>query len=159
VPTATNALGHAAMAKPRSRASARPMRAPPGAKAPARTEGAPVPPPTGVQTVAVSPDEAGMRVDRFLEARYPGLPFSHIQRTIRKGELGVKGRRARAKQRLGAGGAVRIPPLRIEQPPPRMRGSEADARTRDFLKSITLYEDADVLVLDKPMGLAVQGGS
>src|SRR5262249_57060452 len=45
------------------------------------------------------------------------------------------------------------------QPKPRAPGNEADAKTRDFLKSITLYEDADVLVLNKPMGLAVQGGS
>jgi 23S rRNA pseudouridine955/2504/2580 synthase len=114
---------------------------------------------TGVQTVAVTADEAGMRVDRFLEARFPGLSFSHIQRIIRKGELRVNGRRAQPKQRLAAGQAVRIPPLRMEEPKPRAAGSAADAKTRDFLKSITLHEDADVLVLNKPMGLAVQGGS
>src|SRR5215470_9955987 len=114
---------------------------------------------TGVQTVAVSADEAGMRVDRFLEARFPGLSFSHIQRIIRKGELRVNGRRAQPKQRLEAGQAVRIPPLRLDAPKPRAPGGEADAKTREFLKSITLHEDADVLVLNKPMGLAVQGGS
>src|SRR4030081_607070 len=113
----------------------------------------------GVQTVAVSADEAGMRVDRFLEARFPGLSFSHIQRIIRKGELRVNGKRAQPKQRLEAGQAVRIPPLRLDEPKPRAPGSEADVKTRDFLKSITLHEDADVLVLNKPMGLAVQGGS
>jgi len=112
-----------------------------------------------VQTVAVSADETGMRVDRFLEARFPGLSFSHIQRIIRKGELRVNGRRAQPKQRLEAGQAVRIPPLRLDQPKARSAGSEADDKTREFLKSITLYEDADVLVLNKPMGLAVQGGS
>ena len=100
-----------------------------------------------------------MRVDRFLEARFPGLSFSHIQRIIRKGELRVNGRRAQPKQRLEAGQAVRIPPLRLDQPKARSAGSEADDKTREFLKSITLYEDADVLVLNKPMGLAVQGGS
>ena len=113
----------------------------------------------GVQTVAVSADEAGMRVDRFLEARFPGLSFSHIQRIIRKGDLRVNGKRAQPKQRLEAGQAVRIPPLRLDEPKPRAPGSEADVKTRDFLKSITLHEDADVLVLNKPMGLAVQGGS
>jgi 23S rRNA pseudouridine955/2504/2580 synthase len=113
----------------------------------------------GVQTVAVSADEAGMRVDRFLEARFPGLSFSHIQRIIRKGELRVNGKRAQPKQRLEAGQALRIPPLRLDEPKPRAPGSEADVKTRDFLKSITLHEDADVLVLNKPMGLAVQGGS
>jgi 23S rRNA pseudouridine955/2504/2580 synthase len=114
---------------------------------------------TGVQTAQVSADEAGMRVDRFLEARFPGLSFSHIQRIIRKGELRVNGKRAQAKQRLAAGQAVRIPPLRLEQEKARAPGTDAELKTREFLKSITLYEDADVLVLNKPMGLAVQGGS
>jgi 23S rRNA pseudouridine955/2504/2580 synthase len=114
---------------------------------------------SGVQTVAVTPDEAGMRIDRFLEARFPGLSFSHIQRVIRKGEVRVNGRRTQPKNRLEAGQAVRIPPLRLDQPRPPSPGREADEKTRAFLKSITLYEDADVMVLDKPMGLAVQGGS
>ena len=118
--------------------------------------------PTAVQTVAVTADEAGMRVDRFLEARFPGLSFSHIQRIIRKGELRVNGKRAKPKDRLAAGQAVRIPPLKLDQEQPRRSGegdAKGDAKTRDFLRSITLYEDADVLVLNKPMGLAVQGGS
>jgi len=114
---------------------------------------------TTVQTVTVSPDESGMRVDRFLEARFSGLSFSHIQRIIRKGELRVNGRRVDGKDRLQAGQAVRIPPLRLDQPKPRAPGSEADEKMRTFLRSITLHEDADVLVLNKPMGLAVQGGS
>jgi 23S rRNA pseudouridine955/2504/2580 synthase len=115
--------------------------------------------PTSVQTVAVTPDEAGMRVDRFLEARFPGLAFSHIQRIIRKGELRVNGKRAQPKDRLTADAKVRIPPLRLDETKPRPAASEADEKTRAFLQSIILYEDADVLVLDKPMGLAVQGGS
>jgi 23S rRNA pseudouridine955/2504/2580 synthase len=107
--------------------------------------------------VTVSADEAGMRVDRFLEAKFPGLSFSHIHRVIRKGELRVNGKRVDGKDRLEAGQAVRIPPLKIEAPRPAV--SEADEKTAAFLKSITLYEDDDVLVFNKPMGLAVQGGS
>jgi 23S rRNA pseudouridine955/2504/2580 synthase len=114
---------------------------------------------TSVQTVAVSPDETGMRVDRFLEARFPGLSFSHIQRVIRKGELRVNGKRVDGKDRLQAGQAVRIPPLKLERPKPLSEDAAADDKTRAFLRSITLHEDDDVLVLNKPMGLAVQGGS
>ena len=99
-----------------------------------------------------------MRVDRFLEARFPGLSFSHIQRVIRKGEVRVNGKRTQPKHRLETGQSVRIPPLRLDQPKPRALGNAADEKTHAFLKSITLYEDADVLVLNKPMGLAVQGG-
>jgi 23S rRNA pseudouridine955/2504/2580 synthase len=112
---------------------------------------------TRVQTVAVTADEAGMRVDRFLEAKFPGLSFSHIHRVIRKGELRVNGKRVDGKDRLEEGQAVRIPPLKVDAPKPAV--SEADEKTAAFLKSITLYEDADVLVFNKPMGLAVQGGS
>ena len=112
----------------------------------------------GVQTVTVSGDEGGMRLDRFFEARFPGLSFSHIQRIIRKGEVRVNGRRAHPKDRLEAGQAIRVPPLKLEPPKPREHASE-DQKSRAFLKSITLHEDDDVLVLNKPMGLAVQGGS
>jgi 23S rRNA pseudouridine955/2504/2580 synthase len=114
---------------------------------------------TGVQKIVVSADESGMRVDRFLEARFPRLAFSHIQRIIRKGELRVNGKRAQPSQRLESGQAVRVPPLQLAQDKPSTHASEADEKTRDFLKSIMLYKDADVLVLNKPMGLAVQGGS
>jgi 23S rRNA pseudouridine955/2504/2580 synthase len=112
----------------------------------------------GVQTVTVTGDENGMRLDRFFEARFPGLSFSHIQRIIRKGEVRVNGKRAQPKDRLQAGQAVRIPPLQLEAPKPRDNASE-DQKNRAFIKSITLHEDDDVMVLNKPMGLAVQGGS
>ncbi len=112
-----------------------------------------------VTNVVVTPDEAGMRVDRFLEARFPGLSFSHIQRVVRKGELRVDGKRVETKDRLEAGQTVRIPPLKVEPPTEGPRASKADQEIRDFFKKITLYEDDDVLVIDKPFGLAVQGGS
>jgi len=112
----------------------------------------------GVQVVTVARDEDGMRLDRFFEARFPGLSFSHIQRIIRKGEVRVDGRRAQPKDRLSAGQQLRIPPLKIDPPKPRENAPQDD-KNRAFLKSITLYEDDDVMVLDKPAGLAVQGGS
>jgi 23S rRNA pseudouridine955/2504/2580 synthase len=112
-----------------------------------------------VQTVAVTPDENGMRVDRFLEARFPGLSFSHIQRVIRKGELRVNGKRTEPKARLEAGQQVRIPPLRLDPEKPKSAASARDEETRAFLQSITLYDDDDMMVLNKPAGLAVQGGS
>lgn len=111
-----------------------------------------------VTTVAVTADENGMRVDRFLESRFPSLSFSHIQRVIRKGELRVDGRRVDGKDRLEEGQMVRIPPLRLD-PPPAAGPSAAVDKTRAFLRSIILFEDDDVIVLNKPMGLSVQGGS
>jgi 23S rRNA pseudouridine955/2504/2580 synthase len=115
--------------------------------------------PSKVQTLVVTADENNMRVDRFLEARFPGLSFSHIQRTVRKGELRVNGKRADSKDRLEEGQSVRIPPLRLDAPKATGHLSEAATRTLQSLKEMTLYEDADVIVLNKPAGLAVQGGS
>jgi len=112
----------------------------------------------GVQNLIVGGDEAGMRVDRFLEARFPGLSFSHIQRVVRKGELRVDGRRVETKNRLELGQKVRVPPLSLVAPPRSDLSPEME-EARAFLRGITLYEDDDVLVLNKPMGLAVQGGS
>ena len=124
---------------------------------PAKDESTPLP--TKVQTVVVTADENNMRVDRFLEARFPGLSFSHIQRIVRKGELRVDGKRADSKDRLEAGQSVRIPPLRLDAPRAAAQLSEAAQKTLASLKEMTLFEDADVLVLNKPTGLAVQGGS
>ncbi len=148
------------------RPAGKPVKRPVASAPPARRPVAAAPPkdetallPTKVQTVVVTADENNMRVDRFLEARFPGLSFSHIQRIVRKGELRVNGKRADSKDRLEAGQSVRIPPLKLEAPRQAAQLSEAGARTLAALKEMTLYEDDDVLVLNKPAGLAVQGGS
>jgi 23S rRNA pseudouridine955/2504/2580 synthase len=140
--------------KPGERPEKREYRAPEPAK-----EKAEPPLPTKVQTVVVTVDEDNMRVDRFLEARFPGLSFSHIQRIVRKGELRVNGKRADSKDRLQAGQSIRIPPLRLDTPKSVSKLSEAEEKTLAALKAMILYEDDDVLVLNKPAGLAVQGGS
>jgi 23S rRNA pseudouridine955/2504/2580 synthase len=114
---------------------------------------------SGVQTLTVTPDEADMRVDRFLVARFPQLAFTHIQRIVRKGELRVDGKRAKPNDRLAAGQAIRVPPLKLEERQAPVRAAGRDQEDSAFLKSIMLYEDQDVMVLNKPMGLAVQGGS
>jgi 23S rRNA pseudouridine955/2504/2580 synthase len=137
---------------------AEPLREQPTPAAPVKAA-AELPLPTKVQTVAVTADENNMRVDRFLEARFPGLSFSHIQRVVRKGELRVDGKRADSKDRLTEGQNVRIPPLRLDTPKAPGALSEAQSKTLAALKEMTLFEDADVLVLNKPAGLAVQGGS
>jgi 23S rRNA pseudouridine955/2504/2580 synthase len=126
---------------------------------PAKVVAGPPPLPTKVQTVTVTADEANMRVDRFLEARFPGLSFSHIQRIVRKGELRVNGKRADSKDRLEEGQSVRIPPLKLDAPKAAASFSGAAKKTHDALKDMILFEDDDVMVLNKPAGLAVQGGS
>src|SRR3977135_321005 len=154
--------GHRPGGKPPPRVSASPPRAPgPAAfiEAPEKIVAEPPPLPTKVQTVVVTADENNMRVDRFLEARFPGLSFSHIQRIVRKGELRVNGKRADSKDRIEEGQSIRIPPLKLDAPKVAGGLSEAANKTLQALKDMILYEDADVMVLNKPAGLAVQGGS
>ena len=114
---------------------------------------------SGVQTLIVEADEAGMRIDRFLTARFPQLPFTRVQSIVRKGELRVDGRRAKPNDRLEPGMGVRVPPLRLDQPTERPRNAARESDDAEFLRSLILYEDADMMVLNKPFGLAVQGGS
>src|SRR6202047_2100005 len=138
--------------KPARFPAPRATKPPPVMAEPAKPVAEAAPLPTKVQTVVVTADETDMRVDRFLEARFPGLSFSHIQRIVRKGELRVNGKRADSKDRLEEGQSVRIPPLKLDAPKTAGGGelSEAQQKTRDALKAMTLYEDADVLVLNKP---------
>ncbi|MER2267496.1 RluA family pseudouridine synthase [Methylobacterium oxalidis] len=114
---------------------------------------------SGVQTLTVEADEAGMRIDRFLTARFPQLPFTRVQSIVRKGELRVDGKRAKPGDRLEPGMSVRVPPLKLDQPGERPRSAVRDRDDAAFLRSLVLYEDADMMVLNKPFGLAVQGGS
>jgi 23S rRNA pseudouridine955/2504/2580 synthase len=120
-----------------------------------------------VETRTVHRDEAGMRLDRWFKAHYPALAFGHLQKLLRTGQVRVDGARVRTNTRLASGQRVRVPPLAPHPRAPKgarlpvPTGERGGVRGNDagFLRSITLYEDRDVLVLNKPMGLAVQGGS
>src|SRR5579864_4615012 len=115
-------------------------------------------PPGKAASYEIGEDEAGMRLDRWLHRRFPDVANSHLMRIVRKGEVRVSGKRADVSTRLEAGGNVRVPPLRIgAQPGPAV--AEADPGDLEAIHAMTLYEDHDVLVLNKPYGLAVQGGS
>ncbi len=115
-------------------------------------------PPDKAATYEIAEDEAGMRLDRWLHRRFPEVANSHLMRIVRKGEVRVSGKRADISTRLETGTNVRVPPLRIapaEGPPAR----RADPRDAEAIRAMTLFEDRDVMVLNKPYGLAVQGGS
>jgi 23S rRNA pseudouridine955/2504/2580 synthase len=111
-----------------------------------------------VQTRNVSDAEDGMRLDRWFKTHYASLPHSRLEKLLRTGQVRVDGGRAKASTRLAAGQSVHVPPLPdvAPQPAPRQKLSKAD---RAFLAAITLYEDDDLLVLNKPSGIAVQGGT
>ena len=99
-----------------------------------------------------------MRLDRWFKTHYARLPHSRLEKLLRTGQVRVDGSRAKASTRLAAGQAVRVPPLPDVAPPPGPKHALSKA-DRDFLASITLYEDDDLLVVNKPPGIAVQGGT
>jgi 23S rRNA pseudouridine955/2504/2580 synthase len=113
---------------------------------------------SAVETRNVSAAEDGMRLDRWFKTHYATLPHSRLEKLLRTGQVRVDGARAKASLRLAAGQAVRVPPLPDVAPPPGPKHALSKA-DRDFLASITLYEDDDLLVLNKPSGIAVQGGT
>ncbi len=114
----------------------------------------------GVAHIRVKPEEAGLRLDRWLKQRFPALPYARIQRMLRKGEVRVNGRRAKAAHRLEAGDDVRLPPLPDAFVAAAGRTpAPLDDKERAFFRSLVLYEDQDLIIINKPAGLAVQGGS
>ncbi len=115
---------------------------------------------SAVETRTVSPDEAELRLDRWFKRHYPGLAFGHLAKLLRTGQVRVDGKRARAGQRLHPGQEIRVPPLAPEpvapSPTPPAVPSDGDLR---MLREAVLYKDDLVLAVNKPAGLATQGGT
>jgi len=116
---------------------------------------------SGVEHVAVAPEEAGLRLDRWFKRRYPGLGHGALAKMLRKGQIRLDGARAKPGDRLAAGQTVRVPPMDLEAMRPRKRQAPARLSKRDSeaIRSWVLYEDDAVLVLNKPPGIPTQGGS
>ncbi|MDH4041116.1 MAG: 23S rRNA pseudouridine(955/2504/2580) synthase RluC [Gammaproteobacteria bacterium] len=113
-------------------------------------------PPTGVHHLSVDEDSAGQRLDNYLVRELKGVPKTRLYRALRKGEIRVNKGRVKADYRLAAGDSVRIPPLRRPAP------TEPAPVPRYWAEQIAqrlVYEDDNLLVINKPSGIAVHGGS
>jgi 23S rRNA pseudouridine955/2504/2580 synthase len=116
-----------------------------------------------VVNLDVGADEDDTRLDRWLKRKFHGITQIQIEKALRKGEIRVDGARAKSNTRVKAGQSVRVPPM---APPP---GADADVEDRprarvkssdaDMMRSLVIYEDDDVIALNKPSGIAVQGGT
>ncbi|MBL6935407.1 MAG: RluA family pseudouridine synthase [Alphaproteobacteria bacterium] len=114
---------------------------------------------TGVQTLTVADDEDGLRLDRWFRRHFPGLTHGRLEKLLRTGQVRVDGARVKAGHRLSPGQNVRVPPLdadTMRRKPPPAPVDKADAKA---LQALVLHRDRHVLVINKPPGLAVQGGS
>ncbi len=109
-----------------------------------------------VQLLEVSPEYAGQRIDNFLLARLKGVPKTLIYRILRKGEVRVNKGRIKPEYKLQAGDIVRVPPVRVperDEPVPLAQG------LLQRLEASIVYEDSKLIVINKPCGIAVHGGS
>ncbi|WP_297365241.1 RluA family pseudouridine synthase [Acidiferrobacter sp.] len=107
---------------------------------------------SAVRLVTIDAERSGQRLDNFLLAVLKGVPRTHIYRIVRKGEIRINKGRRKADYRLQTGDVVRIPPIEVKAPPP-------PAPDLAWLPNRILFEDDWLLVLDKPAGMAVHGGS
>ncbi|TNF60179.1 MAG: RluA family pseudouridine synthase [Rhodobacteraceae bacterium] len=113
-----------------------------------------------VQTITVAQGEGDQRLDRWLKRRFPNLAQGRIEKMCRKGELRVDGARVKASTRLEEGQSVRVPPLGdVDTPAPKPEVTRVSAADAKMIQDCVIYRDDHVIALNKPPGLAVQGGS
>lgn len=110
-----------------------------------------------VETVEVSEDDGEPRIDRWLRRRYPQLTQGQVEKLLRTGQVRVDGARVKASDRVAPGQSVRIPPL--PDAPARRDPDALSQKDEDYVRSLVIHRDDDVIVLNKPHGLAVQGGA
>jgi 23S rRNA pseudouridine955/2504/2580 synthase len=116
--------------------------------------------PSAVQYVEAGDGDAGQRLDNFLVRTLKGVPRTHVYRLLRKGEVRVNSKRAKPEQRLAAGDRIRLPPVRRPEPGEGEGATRApSASLQRLITEAIVYEDPDLLVLNKPAGVAVHGGS
>jgi 23S rRNA pseudouridine955/2504/2580 synthase len=116
-----------------------------------------------VVNLVVDADEDDTRLDRWLKRKFHGLNQIQIEKALRKGEIRVDGARAKSNTRVKAGQTVRVPPIQAtpdkksddgEQRPAKVKSSDAD-----MMRSLVIFEDDRIIALNKPAGLATQGGT
>ncbi len=118
-----------------------------------------------VETIVVTSRDAGLRLDRWFRTHFPDVGNAYLQKLLRTGQVRIDGRRVEANHRMVEGAEVRVPaivrePARKAPLPPSLKAPMGVSKgDRDLIEKNILYEDDDVLVLNKPFGIAVQGGT
>lgn len=104
----------------------------------------------------VKADDDGQRLDRFLKKHFPHIAFGQMQKLLRTGQVRVDGKRAKGETRLEKGQELRLPPMLSNT---QVATKTSDKKDQVFIKSLVIFEDEDLVAINKPAGLAVQGGS
>ena len=112
-----------------------------------------------VQFVTVKKEDEGVRLDRWFQRHYPALKNGQLQRLIRAKNIKVNNLKTTADFRLSIGDEIRIPPLDFERDADKSLPKKLSKADVDFMKSLVIFKDDDVIVLNKPAGISVQGGT
>lgn len=114
---------------------------------------------SGVRHIKVKEDDNGQRLDRWLKKYVPELPFGLSQKLMRTGQIRIDGKRAKPDARLAAGSEVRIPPIEGDGRKSDRNAKKLSEKDAAFIRSLVIYEDDEVVAINKPQGLATQGGT
>lgn len=110
-----------------------------------------------VYSLPVTKEDGEVRLDRWLRRRFPHLGQGQVEKLIRTGQVRVDGARAKASDRVSEGQSIRIPPFPTTEK--RDETSPLAAKDQDYVRSLVIYRDDDLIAINKPHGLAVQGGT
>ena len=111
-----------------------------------------------VELVKVKDIDDGMRLNRWFMKYYPKLSLGHLQKLLRTKQIKVDGKRAETSLKLSVGQEVRIPPLHLDEVSTHM-ANKVSKKDAEFIRSLVIYKDENIIVLNKPSGIAVQGGT
>ncbi|MCC6598567.1 MAG: RluA family pseudouridine synthase [Alphaproteobacteria bacterium] len=114
---------------------------------------------SGVRHIQVKEDDNGQRLDRWLKKYVPELPYILAQKLMRTGQIRVDGKRTKPDMRLAGGQDIRIPPIEGEGRKSDRNAQKISDKDAQFIRSLVIYEDEDIIAINKPQGLAVQGGT
>jgi 23S rRNA pseudouridine955/2504/2580 synthase len=112
-----------------------------------------------METIQVLDSDDSVRLDRWFRRHYPALTHGRLEKLLRTGQIRVDGKRAKAADRIAAGQEIRVPPLPAAQPMGPPMPHDISRTDRTMLEGAILHRDGEVIVLNKPPGLAVQGGT
>ena len=112
---------------------------------------------TGVARIKVRPEDDGIRLNRWFLKYYPNLPLARLQKLLRTKQIKVDGKKAESALKLVSGQELRIPPM--DDKPAEKSNQAVSKKDEELIKSLVIYKDENIIVLNKPSGLAVQGGT
>lgn len=114
---------------------------------------------SGVESIAVAEDEAGLRLDRWFKRHYPGLSHGRLEKMLRTGQVRLDGKRARANARITGGQMIRVPPVTGDTGAMAPKSVSVSSGDAEAIQASVLYRDNHLIAINKPPGLAVQGGT